>query len=182
MPKIVKEELKKSQKLRCRDFDGKSPKYIYTHYNMSYIVTEKGYCMRGDQCPFDHGPDPVVVDDTALEKMVNIGKNVPLPNFSVPPPGYTPLHPPPPGVDAIYVPHSGTILPSATATISTDAYNPEAPALNEPTRITEFLPHDFTIPPPRVPSSTTWPTQSYTTSTSVLIRPGNSNIFLGLYY
>lgn len=68
--------------------------------------------MRGDLCPYDHGPDPVVVDDTALEKMVNIGGSGPsnkrivpaMPNFSVPPPGYTPLNPPPPGVDSVYVP------------------------------------------------------------------------------
>lgn len=32
--------------------------------------TEKGYCMRGDKCHYDHGPDPVVVDDSALEKMM----------------------------------------------------------------------------------------------------------------
>ncbi|XP_013384517.1 RNA-binding protein 26 [Lingula anatina] len=33
---------------RCRDYD------------------EKGFCMRGDLCPFDHGADPVVVEDVAL--------------------------------------------------------------------------------------------------------------------
>lgn len=26
--------------------------------------------MRGDTCPYDHGPDPVVVEDDALEKVV----------------------------------------------------------------------------------------------------------------
>lgn len=26
--------------------------------------------MRGDTCPFDHGLDPVVVEDSALEKMI----------------------------------------------------------------------------------------------------------------
>ena len=25
---------------------------------------EKGYCMRGDQCPYDHGADPMVLDYT----------------------------------------------------------------------------------------------------------------------
>ncbi|CAH0548606.1 unnamed protein product [Brassicogethes aeneus] len=37
-----------NNKRRCRDFD------------------EKGYCMRGEMCPFDHGMDPVVLEDAAL--------------------------------------------------------------------------------------------------------------------
>ena len=31
-----------------------------------FIITEKGFCMRGDLCPYDHGLDPVVVDDVSL--------------------------------------------------------------------------------------------------------------------
>lgn len=27
--------------------------------------------MRGDLCPYDHGPDPVVVDDIALPTMIS---------------------------------------------------------------------------------------------------------------
>jgi len=27
------------------------------------VFTEKGYCVRGDLCEFDHGVDPVVIDD-----------------------------------------------------------------------------------------------------------------------
>lgn len=74
--------------------------------------------MKGDLCIFDHGPDPVVVDDIALEKMVTNGAKTvtasvaPLAaNFSIPPPGYTPLNPPPPGVDGVY-------SPAASATLS----------------------------------------------------------------
>ncbi|XP_077293193.1 zinc finger protein swm isoform X2 [Arctopsyche grandis] len=37
-----------TQKKRCRDFD------------------EKGFCMRGDLCQFDHGIDPVVLEDSSL--------------------------------------------------------------------------------------------------------------------
>ncbi|KAI8507726.1 RNA-binding protein 26 [Branchiostoma belcheri] len=37
---------------RCRDYD------------------EKGFCMRGELCPFDHGPDPVVVEDSSLPGML----------------------------------------------------------------------------------------------------------------
>uniref|UniRef100_A0A670KEQ6 RNA-binding protein 26 n=1 Tax=Podarcis muralis TaxID=64176 RepID=A0A670KEQ6_PODMU len=60
-------------KKRCRDYD------------------EKGFCMRGDMCPFDHGSDPVVVED------VNLPGILPFPAQPVvegpPPPG---LPPPPP--------------------------------------------------------------------------------------
>lgn len=28
--------------------------------------------MRGEQCMYDHGPDPVVMDDSALQKMVKL--------------------------------------------------------------------------------------------------------------
>lgn len=37
--------------------------------------------MRGDMCLFDHGPDPVVVDDSALEKMVKIPEKPSSHNF-----------------------------------------------------------------------------------------------------
>lgn len=56
-------------KKRCRDYD------------------EKGFCMRGDLCPFDHGSDPVVVED------VNLPGILPFP---APPPGVE--GPPPPGL------------------------------------------------------------------------------------
>ncbi|ORX89540.1 hypothetical protein K493DRAFT_410377 [Basidiobolus meristosporus CBS 931.73] len=35
---------------RCRDYD------------------EKGYCMRGDLCPYDHGVDRIVVDDPVMKR------------------------------------------------------------------------------------------------------------------
>ncbi|KAM9312632.1 RNA-binding protein 27-like [Gastrophryne carolinensis] len=52
-------------KQRCRDYD------------------ERGYCVLGDLCQFDHGNDPLVVDDVSLPSMI------PFP----PPPGL-----PPPGI------------------------------------------------------------------------------------
>ncbi len=80
---------------RCRDYD------------------EKGFCLKGDQCKFDHGNDAVVLEDTAPS------------NTSVPPPPYLPggyaepyvpasttpvlppLHLPPPG----YVPNASSGQP-----------------------------------------------------------------------
>ncbi|XP_060681915.1 RNA-binding protein 26 [Hemiscyllium ocellatum] len=61
-------------KKRCRDYD------------------EKGFCMRGDMCPFDHGSDPVVVED------VNLPGMLPFPSQSsvVEGPNPPPLPPPPP--------------------------------------------------------------------------------------
>ena len=55
--------------------------------------------MRGDKCHYDHGPDPVVVDDSALEKIVRTSA---LSNattmFSIYNSSLT--NPPPPGVES----------------------------------------------------------------------------------
>lgn len=48
----VEERSKKSQ--RCRDFD------------------EKGYCMRGETCPWDHGVDPVVLEDINNSSLLHL--------------------------------------------------------------------------------------------------------------
>lgn len=113
-------DVDKKRKQRCRDFD------------------EKGYCMSGDQCQFDHGPDPVVVDDHALEKMVKMpkGNSAPTaPNFSLPPPGYNPIatQPPPPGI-----------------AVADAGYNPEAPALSSGP--------NFSVPPPPIMGMSQAPT------------------------
>lgn len=44
-PSSSQEEFFENKSKRCRDFD------------------EKGYCMRGETCPWDHGVDPVVLED-----------------------------------------------------------------------------------------------------------------------
>uniref|UniRef100_A0A8B9RFC8 RNA binding motif protein 26 n=1 Tax=Astyanax mexicanus TaxID=7994 RepID=A0A8B9RFC8_ASTMX len=61
---------------RCRDYD------------------EKGFCMRGDMCPFDHGSDPVVVEDVNLPSILPFPAP-PLPVVDGPPP---PGLPPPPSL------------------------------------------------------------------------------------
>lgn len=66
--------------------------------------------MRGDFCPYDHGKDPVVLEDVALSQVFSFGPQGP-PNLSIAPPGIPrPVHdigpplgmppglPPPPGV------------------------------------------------------------------------------------
>uniref|UniRef100_A0A8C6YSA5 RNA-binding protein 26 n=1 Tax=Nothoprocta perdicaria TaxID=30464 RepID=A0A8C6YSA5_NOTPE len=62
-------------KKRCRDYD------------------EKGFCMRGDMCPFDHGSDPVVVEDVNLPGILPFPAQPPVVEGPPPPPG---LPPPPP--------------------------------------------------------------------------------------
>ncbi|KAJ8982215.1 hypothetical protein NQ317_013517 [Molorchus minor] len=49
--------VQQGNKKRCRDFD------------------EKGYCMRGEMCPFDHGVDPVVLEDAALTRVLSYNPN-----------------------------------------------------------------------------------------------------------
>ncbi|EJW82138.1 hypothetical protein WUBG_06953 [Wuchereria bancrofti] len=135
-PRSPYERQRNTKKKRCRDYD------------------EKGYCMKGDQCIYDHGPDPVVVDDIALEKMVTNGAKPAVTqiatNFSVPPPGYTPLNPPPPGVDNVYATNSATVGSAALS----EGYNPEAPALSASSLPIVAAAHslDFSVPPPPIPS------------------------------
>ncbi|KAM5181148.1 RNA-binding protein 26 [Mantella aurantiaca] len=62
-------------KKRCRDYD------------------EKGFCMRGDMCPFDHGSDPVVVEDVNLPGILPFPAQPPVVDGPPPPP---PGLPPPP--------------------------------------------------------------------------------------
>lgn len=103
------------RKKRCRDYD------------------ELGYCTRGDMCHFDHGPDPVVVDRNVVDKMGgSIVKGHATPNLSIPPPGYNPVNPPPPGVEGTFS------APGAAPAV--EGYNPEAPAMG-----------NFSVPPPPLP-------------------------------
>ncbi|CAL1603638.1 unnamed protein product [Knipowitschia caucasica] len=84
------------QRKRCRDYD------------------EKGFCMRGDMCPFDHGSDPVVVEDVNLPNMLPF-QPPPIPGVDPPPPGLPPPPPllnPPPVNMRPPVPPPGTLPPS----------------------------------------------------------------------
>ncbi|CAN8033188.1 unnamed protein product, partial [Ixodes persulcatus] len=60
---------------RCRDYD------------------ERGYCMRGDYCPFDHGNDPLIVEDVSV---LRFGLSGPPPPPPPPPPA--PALPPQPSL------------------------------------------------------------------------------------
>lgn len=85
------------QRKRCRDYD------------------EKGFCMRGDMCPFDHGSDPVVVEDVNLPNMLPF-QPPPIPGVDGPPPPGLPPPPPlmtPPPVNLRPpVPPPGALPPS----------------------------------------------------------------------
>ena len=67
------------QKFRCRDYD------------------EKGFCMRGDLCPYDHGADPVVLEDVELSSMLSYNRPPPPVGAPItgPPAGPPPVGPPP---------------------------------------------------------------------------------------
>ncbi|KAH3841862.1 hypothetical protein DPMN_115343 [Dreissena polymorpha] len=102
---------------RCRDYD------------------EKGFCVRGDLCPFDHGSDPVIVESVA----------------QYPPPGPPPMMggpPPPPGHINVGLPPPGFFTnrpPVPHIHVRPDfyqePYNPEAPAISRP------------VPPPYWPGA-----------------------------
>uniref|UniRef100_A0A4W3GQR6 RNA binding motif protein 27 n=1 Tax=Callorhinchus milii TaxID=7868 RepID=A0A4W3GQR6_CALMI len=82
-------------KRRCRDYD------------------EKGFCMRGDLCLFDHGNDPLVVEDVTLPGMIPFPPpppGLPPPGHQLPPPGHhlpPPLPGPPPNLRLPLIPPPG---------------------------------------------------------------------------
>lgn len=53
---------------------------------------EKGFCIKGDSCPYDHGTDAVVVDDFSSVPQTNAEDKTTVP-ISKPQP--VPLQPPP---------------------------------------------------------------------------------------
>nr|XP_054586682.1 RNA-binding protein 27 isoform X4 [Nothobranchius furzeri] len=112
-------------KQRCRDYD------------------EKGFCVRGDLCLFDHGNDPLIVDDVTLPNMIPFPPppivppaGLPMPLITEPPPTLRipPMppygQPPPPGVFPM------------TDTYDPEGYNPESPGLTAAARNSyrQFIP------------------------------------------
>uniref|UniRef100_A0A8C7IWC5 RNA binding motif protein 26 n=1 Tax=Oncorhynchus kisutch TaxID=8019 RepID=A0A8C7IWC5_ONCKI len=91
------------QRKRCRDYD------------------EKGFCMRGDICPFDHGIDPVVVEDVNLPNMFQAPP--PIPGVAQPPPGL----PPPPGPPPLMTPPPVNLRPPVPLTGSLPPGLPPSP-------------------------------------------------------
>uniref|UniRef100_A0A3Q0QN51 RNA binding motif protein 26 n=1 Tax=Amphilophus citrinellus TaxID=61819 RepID=A0A3Q0QN51_AMPCI len=91
------------QRNRCRDYD------------------EKGFCMQGDLCPYDHGSDPVVVEDVNLPSMLPF-QPPPIPGVEPPPPPGLPPPPPlmnPPPVNLRPpVPPPGALPPSLPPRLS----------------------------------------------------------------
>uniref|UniRef100_A0A672RCR5 RNA binding motif protein 27 n=1 Tax=Sinocyclocheilus grahami TaxID=75366 RepID=A0A672RCR5_SINGR len=106
-------------KHRCRDYD------------------EKGFCIRGDLCPFDHGNDPLIVDDVTLPTMIPFPPppglpRMPMPPMTEPPPGM-PMPLPPPLPPPHGQPPPPGIYPMPDR-YDPEAYNPESPGLTGPGR------------------------------------------------
>ncbi|RXM93015.1 RNA-binding protein 27 [Acipenser ruthenus] len=109
---------------------------------------ERGFCVRGDLCPFDHGNDPLIVDDVTLPTMIPFPPppGLPPPGLPMPPmPGMPPNlrlpipphgQPPPPGIFPMPGPpliptcainnreHSGT---SSVSTLAPTGVGPAPP-------------------------------------------------------
>ncbi|XP_057216774.1 RNA-binding protein 27 isoform X2 [Triplophysa rosa] len=109
-------------KHRCRDYD------------------EKGFCIRGDLCPFDHGNDPLIVDDVTLPTMIPFPPPPVLPRMPMPP-----MTEPPPGMPMPMPPHGQPPPPGIYPmpdNYDPEGYNPEAPGLTGPgrTQYRHFIP------------------------------------------
>ncbi|XP_076344935.1 RNA-binding protein 26-like isoform X2 [Tachypleus tridentatus] len=124
---------------RCRDFD------------------EKGFCMQGDMCPFDHGTDPVVVEDVSLLGFRPTSSRARHVNVQAPPPPgirptLLPLHGPLPLTCPPFPPGVSTHLPPPPESYTPEPYNPEAPGIKRPFRIHQpfWGPKDTGMPPVRL--------------------------------
>lgn len=138
-----KKDLTKPEERR-REMIHESSNYSHTPYHLNNVkgsnrckdYDEKGYCMQGDLCIYDHGSDPVVLESVhGINFGVTLGAHVaanennivtapldvtksPLP--PPPPTSPPPLPPPPPPLPPL--PATGPYIP--------EPYNPEAPAMN----------------------------------------------------
>ncbi|XP_014892262.1 RNA-binding protein 27 [Poecilia latipinna] len=141
-------------KQRCRDYD------------------EKGFCVLGDMCPFDHGSDPLIVDDVTLPKMIPFPPppvmppaGMPMPPITEPPPSLRMpamppyAQPPPPGV----FPMTG---PPLIATSGIDTPNHQSAITSSPPIGPPGVGLPSTLPPP--PPA---PSQPPSSSSSVSLRP-----------
>jgi len=90
---------------RCRDYD------------------EKGFCMRGDQCKYDHGNDAVILADS-VGAVPAYNPAAPSLDTSIPPPSALHTVPPPNIVDP-YVPATSVIIdPNIPPPAATDQMPP----------------------------------------------------------
>ncbi|XP_044739465.1 RNA-binding protein 26 [Chrysoperla carnea] len=96
-------------KRRCRDFD------------------EKGYCMRGDMCPYDHGNDPVVLENTTLGTVLAFGPNGQPPLEG--PPANEMLAPPMIRPNSAHVMHGHHLPHRPMHPGIPPEYNPSAPSM-----------------------------------------------------
>ncbi|KAF5283114.1 hypothetical protein FQA39_LY17421 [Lamprigera yunnana] len=101
---IVHNSENRTPKKRCRDYD------------------EKGFCMRGEMCPYDHGVDPVVLEDTALTRVLTFGPNG-TPLNEAPPPMIPPPIIPGPGHPGMHHIQTRPLM---------SEYNPQSPQMWHP--------------------------------------------------
>lgn len=141
---------------RCRDYD------------------EKGFCMRGDMCPFDHGSDPVVVEDVNLPSILPF-QPPPLPGVDgPPPPGLPPPHalltppvnlrppvPPPGTMPPSLPPIAGPPPPLPALQPSGMDGPPNSITSSVPTIVTSGIRPPMTQPPPPLFTSDPFETDVY---------------------
>lgn len=101
-------------KKRCRDFDEKGICFkLYFNFRNATVLYFSGYCMRGEMCLFDHGVDPVVLEDVlaynpnGTPTVVTSGV---LPGPILAPPG-----------------HPALISQRMSVPLADNPYNPQAP-------------------------------------------------------
>ena len=94
-----KKDGSETKKQRCKDYDGKfNLVSTYVCQDLppslpsppSLSPSEKGFCMLGDQCPFDHGIDPVVIGNNIPHSYPPPPSMVAMPSLPLTKPGQPP--------------------------------------------------------------------------------------------
>lgn len=88
---------------------------------MKLLLIEKGVCLLGNSCPFDHGRDPVIIDDAAIPNilgMQGIGAQ-PLPIVQQSPPV-------PPGQEMFGGIFASSMIVNPVASIPTNSLSQDA--------------------------------------------------------
>lgn len=93
-----------------------------TNFLFFFCYQEKGYCMRGDLCPYDHGIDPVVLEDVELSSVLTYNRPPPSGPSVGPPVGVSNLTAPPPHMRG----------PPPSLPPPGEPYNPDAPGISWP--------------------------------------------------
>lgn len=69
------------RKAPCRNFEGKGLDDIFIPWDAEWFCIERGYCIYGDSCKFDHGEEQITVNDySKFQAIMGSSGSMAMPN------------------------------------------------------------------------------------------------------